>query len=435
MVVSPEGRTFVGADDCFKYSIDRELMASLKHNNLMKLIKGEYNMQTIIDDPGLAKAGKDRMPWFRAKMPIVAQLNREFEEQKPFAGMTIASCFHLEPKTAFWIEGVLKGGAEHIYLVGNLGTTKPDTAAYLASLDRITVMGKADDTYEDHKRYLAQVMTQKIDLFLDNGASLILAHAEHKPDWTPLGANEETRSGRLLIEQAGVSPEYPVVVIDDSPVKQLLENAIGVGQSVVDGFMRATSLMVGGKRILVIGYGYCGSGVAAKFKGLGASTMVYDINPVYLLKAKADGHIVGDLSELLPRADVVITVTGRFDVITQQHIPLLKDGVILANAGHYGFEINRDDLVKHADSVSDMRDGIEEFRFGDRNVFLLEHAHPLNLTAGDGNPIEIMDIGLGLQAACARHIASGAKGLVSGMQAVPEDINELISCMSLKSLE
>lgn len=392
-------------------------------------------MISEIDNASLAKAGEDKMPWFRAKMPIVAQLNAEFKVQKPFQGLTIATCFHLEPKTAFWLEGILGGGAEHIYAVGNLGTTKPETAAYLDSFERITVFGKAEDTMADHKRYLAAVMEQKIDLFLDNGASLILAYAEHKPTWQPIGGNEETRSGRLLIEEAGVVPPYPVVVIDDSPVKQLMENATGVGQSVVDGFMRATSLLIGGKKLLVIGYGFCGSGVAAKFRALGASTMVCDINPIYQLKAKVDGHGTGSLKELLPEADVVITVTGHFNVLTAEHISLLKNGAILANAGHYGFEIDRQGLMDMADEVSTVRRGIEAFTFKDKRVYLLEHAHPLNLTAADGNPIEIMDIGLGLQAASARHIANGASGLVTGLQQVPDEINKMICRMSLDSLK
>ena len=383
------------------------------------------NIKSIIDNPELAAAGENRMGWFRAK---------KFAEEKPFAGKVIASCFHIEPKTAYWLEGFLEGGAEHIYLVGNLGTTKADTAAYLASLDRVTVLGREHDTYEEHKAYLAKVMEQKIDLFLDNGASLSLSHAEHKPGWNPIGGTEETRSGRLLIEKAGVKPEYPIIVIDDSPVKRLLENAIGVGQSVVDGFMRATSLLVGGKNILVIGFGYCGSGVAEKFKGLGASTMVYDIDPVLLLKAKAEGHIVGELEELLPKADVIVTVTGQFDVINQTHIPLFKEGVILANAGHYSFEINREELIKAATQVKRIRPGIEEFSFCNKHVFLLEEASPLNLSAGDGNPIEIMDIGLALQSASAYIIITGKEDLISGMQTVPDSINEQVSKMSLKAM-
>lgn len=407
----------------------------LKDRINVKIGKGTDKMKSTIDNAQLAQAGRDRMGWFRARMPIVAEMNGAFKKEKPFKGRVIASCFHLEPKTAFWMEGLLDGGAEHIYIVGNLGTTKADTAAYLASLDRMTVLGKEGDCLEDHKQYLTQVMEQKIDLFLDNGASLILAHAEHKPGWQPLGATEETRSGRLLVENAGVIPEYPVVVIDDSPVKRLLENAVGVGQSVVDGFMRATSLLVGGKNILVIGYGYCGSGVADKFKGLGASTMVYDINPVYQLKAKADGHVVGELEELIPKADVIVTVTGRFNILTNAHMGLFKNGAILANAGHYGFEIDRAGMVKEADNVEEVKKGIEEISYGGKKIFLLEHASPLNLSAGDGNPIEIMDIGLGLQSASAKRIISGSGGLVNGMQTVPDDINEMICRMSLQALK
>ena len=390
-------------------------------------------MQSIIDDISLAQQGEEKMPWFRKNMPIITRLNAEFAAERPFEGLVLAACFHIEPKTAYWIEGFLGGGAAHVYLVGNLGTTKPETAAWLASHEKITVLGCADDSYEAHKAYLAAVMEHKIDLFLDNGASLILAHAEHKPSWNPLGANEETRSGRLLIEKAGIEPDYPVIVVDDSPVKWLMENSIGVGQSVVDGFMRSTSLLLGGKNVLVIGYGHCGIGVAGKFKGMGANTLVYDIDPVLLLKAKLDGNCVGELAALLPEADVVVTVTGRFDIITTEHVPLLKTGVILCNAGHYGFEIDRRGLTAAADAVRQIKCGIEEFTFGEKSLFLLEQASPLNLSAGDGNPIEIMDLGLGLQACCARRIVEGTKGLVKGLQTVPRDIDERISRMSLKA--
>lgn len=389
-------------------------------------------MESVIDNKNLAEAGAKRMRWFRAKMPIIRSMNEKFREERPFTGKIIAICMHIEPKTAYWIEGLLEGGAEEIYLVGCLGTTKPDTAAYLASLDRMTVFGKELDTYENHKEYLAQIMKTKIDLFLDNGASLILGHQEAKVSWNPEGANEETRSGRLMIEKAKAKIPYPVIVIDDSPVKRLLENAVGVGQSVVDGFMRATSLLVGGKNVLVIGYGYCGSGVARKFQGLGANTMVYDSDPIYLLKAKADGFGVGELDELLPAADVVITVTGCFDVITKQHINLLKPGVILANSGHYGFEIDVKSLREMANQVEEVKQGIEKLDYGEKSIYLLQNANPLNLSAADGNPIEIMDLGLGLQASCACRIMTDSSKLINGMQAVPHDIDEFVSRLSLK---
>ncbi|MCG7378633.1 adenosylhomocysteinase [Paenibacillus sp. ACRSA] len=384
-------------------------------------------MISIIDDPSLAKAGASRMHWFRERMPIVAELNDWFQEEQVLKGKTIAISMHIEPKTGFWIEGLLAGGAAHIYLVGCLGTTKKDTAAYLASLPNVTVLAKEADQYDDHKRYLKMVMTNQIDLFLDNGASLILAHHELQPNWNPIGANEETRTGKLLIEKKGVQPEYPVIVIDDSPLKQIFENALGVGQSVVDGFMRTTSLLVGGKKVLVIGYGYCGSGVAKKFRGLGATTLVYDVNPIQLLNARTEGHLVGELHELIPEADVIVTVTGTFNVITEQHIPLFKEKAILANSGHYGFEINVEELKKASKSVEIVKEGIERITYAEKSIYLLHQANPLNLAGADGNPIEIMDMGFGLISQAAYRILTNVESLQAGLQPVPEDINYTIS--------
>ncbi|GAS81784.1 adenosylhomocysteinase [Paenibacillus amylolyticus] len=392
-------------------------------------------MNSIIDDQSLASAGLVRMQWYRERMPLVTEVNQLFKQQQVLKGMTIAISMHIEPKTGFWVEGLLAGGAAHIYLVGCLGTTKKDTAAYLASLPNVTVLAKEGDLYEDHKRYLKMVMAHKIDLFLDNGASLILAHHELKPGWNPIGANEETRTGKLLIEKNGVQPDYPVIVIDDSPLKQTFENALGVGQSVVDGFMRTTSLLVGGKKVLVVGYGYCGSGIAKKFRGLGANTLVYDMNPVHLLNAKTDGHWVGELHELIPEADVIITATGSFNVITEQHIPLFKEKVILANSGHYGFEINVEEIKQASQSVEIVKEGIERISFAEKSIYLLHSANPVNLAGADGNPIEIMDMGFALISYSAYRIMTNVESLQHGLQPVPKDIDSQVSKLFMNSLQ
>jgi adenosylhomocysteinase len=391
-------------------------------------------MNSIIDDSTLALEGKKRVAWYREKMPVLRKLNKKFLEKQSFKDKVIAICMHTEPKTAYWIEGLLDGGAKHIYLVCCIGTTNPDTAAYLASLDKVTVYGKRNDTLEDHEKYLDIVLSNKIDLFLDTGASLIIAHHKANTDWQPLGANEETRSGKLLIEKEDIKTSYPLIVIDDSPVKQLLENEIGVGQSVVDGFMRATSLLVGGKNILVIGYGNCGKGVAAKFKALGANTMVYDKDPLRLLKAKVDGFIVGEMEDLIPEADVVLTVTGRFDIITEKHIRLFKEGCILTNSGHYAFEINARGIKEASKTIEIVRAGIEKISFEDKHIFLIQNANPINLASGEGNPIEIMDIGLGLQSASGERIIKRGAELVPGFQPVPKDIDDYICRTMLKEL-
>lgn len=392
-------------------------------------------MKSIVKNPDIAACGAERMKWFRERMPIITAYNERFKREQTFKGKVIATTMHIEPKSAYWIEGLLAGGAEHIYFVGYLGTTKDDTAAYLASLPRMTVLGKSDDTYEEHLANLDAVIRngKKIDLFLDNGAAFILAHKRCNPGWLPDGANEETRSGRLYVEQEQYEAPYPIAVIDDSALKRLLENYTGVGQSIVDGFMRATSLLVGGKNVLVFGYGYCGSGVAAKFKGLGANTMVYDTNPLYQLKAKVDGHTVGEKEELIARADVIITVTGSFGVITTDHIPLFKNKVILANAGCLGFEIDLKGLAETADSQTSPRPGVDKYSYGEKDIYVLAGTHALNLASADGNPIEIMDLGLALQAGCAERIIKAPHTLVNGLQNVPDDISLEVCKMSLKA--
>lgn len=391
-------------------------------------------MKSIIDKPELAEEGRQRLRWFREQMPLVASLSARYREEKPFSGLRIAVCMHVEPKTAVWLETFLEGGAEHIYLVGNLGTTRADTAAWLAADPRITVLARQQDTLEEHHSYLDMVMEEKPDLLLDNGASLILRYLKEKRDWLPLGANEETRTGRLLIDDSGYEVPFPVIVIDDSPVKRLLENAIGVGQSVIDGFMRSTSLLIGGLRVLTIGYGYVGSGIAKKFRAMGAITSVYDSDPVYLLKARIEGHEVDTcLESLISRADLIITATGRFHIIRKEHIAYIHSGTILANAGHYSFEIDTAELKEEADSVEDLGRGKEQLLFKDKKIFLLSGANPLNLASGDGNPIEIIDLGLSQQAASAARLATDRRGLVNGVQPVPKEIDELVSLELLKA--
>lgn len=387
-------------------------------------------MKSIIDNYELHKDGASRMVWFRSQMPILKKIENDLEKTKPFEGLVIAVCMHVEPKTGYWIEGMIKGGAEHVYLVGCLGTTKPDTAAYLSSLDKVTVLAKEEDTYEEHMNYCEMVLENKCDLLLDNGASLIRQYHSKERDYIPLGANEETRSGRLLVEKEKIDLKFPVIVIDDSPLKRLLENAIGVGHSVVDGFMRATSLLISGKNVLTIGYGYCGYGVAKRFRDYDANTSVYDKNPLYMLKARTEGHRVGHLNDLIKEADIIITVTGEFNVIGEEHIPYFKDNLILANSGHYGFEIDVEELKKSAVSHKIVKDNVEVIEYRDKKINLLANAAPLNLGAADGNPIEIMDLGLGLQTMSAlRHLEETK--LDNTMMNVPDDISEFTSILSL----
>ncbi len=390
-------------------------------------------MSSVIDNPELARRGFQEIKWFYEKMPVLREIKRKFKSTKPFKSVSIAICMHVEPKTAVWLDTLLEGGAESIDLVGCVGSTRASTAAYLASKKGVTVLARERDTVKDHKKFIHLALKEKKCIFLDNGGSLIRAWHELGPSWEPLGSTEETISGKLRICAEVKKQSFPIIVIDDSPLKQTLENTLGVGQSVVDGLMRATSLILGGKRVAIIGYGWCGRGVSMRLKGMGAIPMVYDNDPLRLLQAKLEGNIVGSLSYLLSSADVVITVTGVKDILTQKNFYKLKDGVILANAGHFSDEIDVETLFKNAKSREQLNKNVTKVTVSDKVIFLLNNANLLNLAAADGNPIEIMDMGLGLQSLCAETLVKKHYLLKKGVQPIPDSINNRMAkiCLNL----
>lgn len=391
-------------------------------------------LNSNIDDASLAQAGAQRISWYRDRMTVLSRFKERYEKDKPFRGKRLLICMHCEPKGAVRTEVILAGGAEHITFIGNLGSTKPDTAAYLSTLPNVTVLARRDDTLSDLEKYASDALLMPYDLMMDNGALLMRMYDKSKPLWTPDGAIEETRSGQLILEKENIVPEFPILVIDDSPVKRLVENEAGVGQSIVDGFMRATSMLVGGKKILIIGYGYCGTGISQRFRALGASTMVYDVEPLRMLKAKIEGHIAMPLEKALAEADVVVTVTGRFGVIGLEQIALMKNHAILCNAGHYNMEIDVAAMRTHASSIETMQDGVQKFVFGDKDIALLQNANPLNLSCGAGNPMEIMELGYALQLLSLEQLMSDKKPR-NGILPLPKEINDEACSICLQTWE
>lgn len=386
-------------------------------------------LKNIIDDPALCDKGKERMNWYRSQMPLMASFKERYQKEKPFSGKNLLVCMHCEPKAAVRTETLMEAGVERIVFIGNLGSTKDDIAAYLAAKDRVTVMARKQDTLEDLREYVRLALEEgPYDLFMDNGAAIM---QEYDPDsFSFLGGIEETRSGRLILDEKKIVPDFPLLVIDDSRVKRLIENETGVGQSVVDGLMRQTGMLMGGKKILVIGYGWCGRGISQRLRALGAVTYVYDTDYVAMLKAKVEGHIVGYLEDLLKEVEVVITVTGRFNVLRKEHLKYMKDGCIVANAGHYNMEIDVQGFEEDCLERKQVQEGIEEFRFEDKKIFLLQKGNPLNLSSGAGNPIEIMELGYALQLLSLEEIVKN-KDLKKGIQDLPESINQEAARLSL----
>ncbi|MCK8044467.1 adenosylhomocysteinase [Shewanella sp. 1CM18E] len=378
-----------------------------------------------IADINLAPLGRKRIEWARAHMPIMRNIIERFEQDQPFKGLTIGICLHVEAKTGVWLEALTKGGAT-VAITGSPGTTQDETVAAIVEDYGVHVYSQRNESFADHLRYCQKVLDHQPDIISDNGADLhellfTLPQNQHLIARL-LGATEETTTGANRLREDFKSDKFATLIINDTQAKRIIENRFGVGSSVVDGIMRATNVMLHGKKVVVIGYGYCGSGTAQRLRGMGAHVTVVEPNPLTRLEAHMEGFYTASLEDALPNADMVITITGRDNVLDKQHFELMADNVIIANAGHFQREINLAALAQLADSIDAIRPQVTGYHFNGKTLFVLSDANLVNLAAGDGNPIEIMDLGLALQSLSLERIALNAKSLTPTPQPVPYDI-------------
>ncbi|WP_447471897.1 adenosylhomocysteinase [Vibrio harveyi] len=380
----------------------------------------------------LAPEGKKRIDWARAHMPIMRSLIERLDREKPFSGLTIGICLHVEAKTGVWMEALTKGGAK-VVLTGSPGSTQDETAAALVRDYGVHVFSRRDESFEDHIRYCQNVLSFNPDIIADNGADLhelIFTHPEFTHlQSTLLGATEETTTGANRLREDFKSDQWSTLIINDTMSKRIIENRFGVGSSVVDGIMRATNVMLHGKKVVVIGYGYCGSGTAQRLRGMGAHVTVVESNSLTKLEAHMEGFYTSTIEEALPDADMVITITGRDNTLRKEHFELMRDKTIIANAGHFQREINLSQLEELSTSQNKIRPHITAYQLKDNNkqLFVLSDANLVNLSAGDGNPIEIMDLGLALQTLSLERIALNAQSLKPIPQPVPFDIEMIVA--------
>jgi adenosylhomocysteinase len=370
-----------------------------------------------------------RIEWVTSSCRLLAGIAKEFCESRPFAGMTIGTGIHLEPKTAVLLRTLHDGGAR-VISTGNLNSTQPDTVDYLRECG-IAVVGTQTRDVNAHDNDLAAVLEARPELILDNGGDLFVRYLEN-PYEGLLGGTEETTSGRIRLERLRDEMKVPILVINDSPIKQFAENEHAVGQSVFESFMRITNRSTQGKRVVVFGYGACGRGIAANFRNASSLVTVFDTNPVTLLNACLDGFYVQGRETALGEADVVITATGADRVVRGEDLARLKDDVILANAGHFPFEIDVPGLLDDPSVVSVMPStpGLQTlFTRDGRRIHLLGEGHMVNLAGPNplGNSIESMDLGFALQARCLETIATGNVDPLNIVVPVPRHIDELVA--------
>jgi adenosylhomocysteinase len=384
----------------------------------------------------LFERGTGRLEWTRSRMQLLASARKDFEATKPFMGRRIGVSIHLEPKTAVLLETLAAGGAE-IVATGNHGSTQNDIVAVLQS-QGMTIFGQRDDTLEQHHLNLGNVLAAQPDIVLDNGADLIAGLVANNATDTVSGATEETTSGgdRLRGELAG-QVSFPVIVINDSPLKAIGENRHAVGQSVVESFMRITNLMIPGRRFVVAGYGWCGRGVAQYLRSMGGRVAVAEIDDLKAFEAALDGYRVAPMSELAGWGQAFITATGHPQVLSSADFAAMESGTVLANCGHFAWEIDVDALIAEASHIVQVDEAIERVEFADgRHVILIARGRMFNLAGREpkGNSLESMDLGFLLQALSLERIAHSAATLPAGAQPVPDDLNREIARRMVRAM-
>ena len=386
----------------------------------------------------LVLSGQKKIVWAKRFMPVLTEIEKDFVEKQVFAGLKITVCIHLEAKTACFVKMLKNAGAIVTATGCNPLSTQDDVCEALRA-DGIRVCAKHGVSMEEYERHLEESLSAGPDLILDDGGDLtdIIHHKmPHLAD-NLIGGTEETTTGVNRLKNLAQKGEikYPIIAANDAMMKFLFDNRYGTGQSVWDGINRTTNLVVAGKTVVIAGYGWCGRGAALRAKGLGAKVIITEIDEIKAIEAVMDGHTVMKMDDAAKLGDIFVTLTGCKDVITKEHFKVMKNGAVLANAGHFDVEINKNDLLSLSVSNEETRQNIETYTLTNGNeIHLLAEGRLVNLAAGDGHPAEIMDMSFSVQALALRYLKEHKDELLPGMHYLPEEINRKIAKIKLESL-
>nr|WP_114494770.1 adenosylhomocysteinase [Fontibacillus phaseoli] len=393
---------------------------------------------SIVADLKLAPEGHLKIDWVEAHMPVLGRIRKQFEAEQPFKGLKVAISLHLEAKTAYLAKVVQAGGAEVTITGSNPLSTQDDVCAALVE-DGVTVFAKYNPDPAEYKELMVRALETKPDLIIDDGGDLVTILHSERPDLLEnvRGGAEETTTGILRLKAMDKEGklEFPMVAVNDAYCKYLFDNRYGTGQSVWDGIDRTTNLVVAGKTVVVVGYGWCGKGVAMRAKGLGANVIVTEIDAIKAVEAYMDGFRVMPMLEAAKIGDFFVTVTGNRDVIRGEHYDVMKDGAILSNAGHFDVEVNKPELAERSSAVRTVRRNIEEYHLKDgRKMYVLAEGRLVNLAAGDGHPAEIMDMTFALQALSLKYVNEQYEQIGKTVVNVPYELDEQVARFKLESL-
>lgn len=397
----------------------------------------DLSQNYIVKDLSLAEQGKKNIEWAELQMEALMKIRKRFEKEKPFKNLKIGIALHPTKETAVLVRTFRAGGAEVALCACNPLSTQDDVAAALAE-EGIHIYAYKGETHEDYYKFLKKVIEFKPQVTIDDGCDLISEIHTNYPCLIPniFFGNEETTTGiiRLKAMEKDGALKYPVLAVNDLKTKHLFDNFYGTGQSSLDGIIRATNVLISGKNLVVCGYGPCGQGVAMRAKGLGANVIVTEVNYFRALQAKMDGYRVMPIKEAVKEGDIFITVTGNKNVIDIEHLKLMKEGVLLANAGHFDAEINLKELKKIAGSTRRIRPFMEEYILNGKKLFVLGEGRLINLAAAEGHPSVVMAQSFMGQSLAVEYGIKNRSKLKVGVNTIPAEVDETIAKLQLEAL-
>jgi adenosylhomocysteinase len=396
-------------------------------------------MEYDIRDINLAKKGKLRIEWAAKSMPVLKKIKAQFEKRKPLRGIKIAACLHVTTETAVLMETLKAGGAEVALCASNPLSTQDDVAASLVKNLKIPVFAIKGEDNKTYYKHIKSTLALKPQITMDDGADLVSTlHKTGKGLMRNIiGGTEETTTGvirlRAMAERGVLG--YPIIAINDAYTKYLFDNRYGTGQSTIDGILRATNRLMAGSILVVSGYGWCGKGVAMRAKGMGARVIVTEVDPLRGLEATMDGFEVMPIKQAALIGDIFVTVTGDISVIRKEHFPLMKDGAILCNSGHFNVEIAIDELRRIAKKRRIIREFVEEFTLKNgKKIYVLGEGRLINLTAAEGHPSAVMDMSFANQALSVAYLINKGSSLEKIVYKVPPEIDREIAALKLSSM-
>ncbi|MQG18841.1 MAG: adenosylhomocysteinase [SAR202 cluster bacterium] len=392
-----------------------------------------------IKDPSLAQQGIERIEWAMKEMPVLNQIKKRFKESQPLKGMVISGCLHITCETANLALTLKSGGAKVFMCASNPLSTQDDVAAALTTQYGIPTYAINNVDNETYYQHINAVLDQKPNVTMDDGADLVATLHTEKINLLDniIGGTEETTTGVIRLKSLAKENKlkYPIIAVNEAETKHLFDNRYGTGQSTLDGITRATNILWAGKTVVVCGYGWCGKGVALRARGMGANTIVTEVNPTRALEAAMDGHRVMSMSEASKIGDIFITLTGCMNVIAKSHFELMKNGAIIANSGHFNVEIEISALEQLSKTKNKISEAIDEYILPDkRKLYLLGEGRLINLAAAEGHPSAVMDMSFANQALCAEYLSQESKNLNLDVHNVPAKIDQLVGSLKLQSM-